>query len=370
MNLLVNIQKRLPSFTLDVAFEFVGSASSRTLGILGGSGSGKSMTLRCIAGLVTPDRGRIVLNDRVLFDSAQNINLPSRDRHVGFLFQQYALFPHMTVAQNIAYGLQKISPWERRKRVGIQIVQMQLQGLEQRYPQQLSGGQQQRVAIARALVTEPEALLLDEPFSALDTHLRSQIEQQLMATLSGYPGVTLFVSHNLEELYRVGETLMVMEQGQVAAYGTKQSIFERPGTVSLAQLTGCKNVSQALLQHGQVEAIDWGCTLQVSEAQVREAAHADRLALGIRAHHLRFSDRPDLNNTFPCWLVKTSETPHRMTLYLTLQPLTLQPPLPNQQHHLQVEVLKETWATLQAKPFPWYVQLDPARLMLLNDSLS
>ncbi|HEY9626831.1 MAG TPA: sulfate/molybdate ABC transporter ATP-binding protein [Coleofasciculaceae cyanobacterium] len=366
MNLLVNIQKRLPSFTLNVAFDFVGSSSSRTLGILGSSGSGKSMTLRCIAGLVTPDRGRIVLNDRVLFDSAQKINLPSRDRHVGFLFQQYALFPHMTVAQNIAYGLQKISPWERRKRVGIQIVQMQLQGLEQRYPQQLSGGQQQRVAIARALVTEPEALLLDEPFSALDTHLRSQIEQQLMATLSGYPGVTLFVSHNLEELYRVGETLVVMEQGQVTACGTKQSIFERPSTVSLAQLTGCKNISRALPQPGQVEAIDWGCTLQLSEAQVREiqgreAARADRLALGIRAHHLRFSDRPDLENTFPCWLVKTRETPHRMTLYLTLQP-----PLANQQPHLQAEVLKETWATLQAKPFPWYVQLDPARLMLLK----
>ena len=203
--------------------------------------------------------------------------------------------------------------------------------------------------------------------------LRSQIEQQLMATLSGYPGVTLFVSHNLEELYRVGETLVVMEQGQVTAYGTKQSIFERPGTVSLAQLTGCKNISRALPQLGRVEAIDWGCTLQLSAAQVREiqgceAASADRLALGIRAHHLRFSDCPNLDNTFPCWLVKTRETPHRMTLYLTLQPL-LQSPLANQPP-LQAEVLKETWATLQAKPFPWYVQLDPARLMLLHDSPS
>ncbi|HEY9740953.1 MAG TPA: molybdate ABC transporter permease subunit, partial [Coleofasciculaceae cyanobacterium] len=175
--LFVDIQKQLPGFLLDVSF----STDEQVLGLLGASGAGKSMILRCIAGIEIPTKGRIVLNGRVLFDSEKGINIPSRDRHIGFLFQNYALFPHLSVAQNIAFGLPKgTSALTIKQQVEAQLAAVQLQGYESRYPRELSGGQQQRVALARALASQPEALLLDEPFSALDTHLRSQLEQQLI----------------------------------------------------------------------------------------------------------------------------------------------------------------------------------------------
>jgi len=167
--LVVNLQKRLTNFDLDLAF----NATKSTLGILGGSGAGKSMLLRCIAGMETPSGGQISLNGRILFDAKQRINVPSRDRRIGFLVQNYALFPHMTVAKNIAFGLPKsLSSQEITQRVAAQLEAVQLEGYGDRYPSQLSGGQQQRVALARALASEPELLLLDEPFSALDTHLQ------------------------------------------------------------------------------------------------------------------------------------------------------------------------------------------------------
>lgn len=197
--LLVDIEKQLANFKLNVAF----TAQQETLGILGGSGSGKSMTLRCLAGVETPTRGRIVLNGRTLFDADRQINLPCDQRRVSLVFQNYALFPHLTVAQNIAFGLQHLPKLLRQQQVTQQLALVKLQGLGDRFPHQISGGQQQRVALARALAIEPELLLLDEPFSALDTHLRNQMEQQLLATLSSYQGITLFVTHNLEEAYRL-----------------------------------------------------------------------------------------------------------------------------------------------------------------------
>lgn len=186
------------------------TAGQETLGILGGSGSGKSMTLLCLAGVETPTRGRIVLNGRTLFDADQQINLPCYQRRVSLVFQNYALFPHLTIAQNIAFGLDHLPKLLRQQQVTQQLTIMELEGLGDRFPHQISGGQQQRVALARALAIEPELLLLDEPFSALDTHLRSQMEQQLLATLTSYRGITLFVTHNLEEVYRLCENLMVM----------------------------------------------------------------------------------------------------------------------------------------------------------------
>src|ERR671932_2247527 len=353
--LFVDIKKQLHGFFLNVSF----SGNEHALGLLGASGSGKSMTLRCIAGIDTPMKGRIVLNRRVLFDSGQGINIPSRDRHIGFLFQNYALFPHLSVAQNIAFGLPKgTSALTMKQQVEAQLTAMQLQGYESRYPRELSGGQQQRVALARALASQPEALLLDEPFSALDTHLRSQLEQQLISTLGTYQGDSLFVTHNLEEAYRVCQDLLVLERGKAIAYSSKQNIFERPTTVSVAQLTGCKNFSRAVVKASQqVEAIDWGCTLRVIEPVSDLLSH-----VGIRAHQLTFTNDPNQENTFPCWLVQTSETPHRMTLYLKLNSSPSSP----QDYHLQAEVFKEKWESFKDQPFPWHVRLDPLRLMLMH----
>jgi len=352
--LLVNLKKHLPGFTLEAQLE----ANGQPLGLLGTSGSGKSMTLRCIAGLDSPNQGRIVLNGRVLFDSQRGINIPSRQRRIGFVFQNYALFPHLTIAQNIAFGLQDLPKLERRQRIAKYMEMMQLQGLENRYPEQISGGQQQRVALARALAIHPEALLLDEPLSALDTYLRSRIERLLSETLSTYEGVTLFVTHKLEEAYRICQNLLILSHGKVIANDTKETIFERPPSFEVAQVTECKNFSAArMIEPQKIEAQDWGCTLQVVEPI------PDSLTcVGIRAHHFTFPQHPDGENTFPCWLVTTSETQHRTTLYIKLH----QPPDHSQDYHLQVEVYKEKWANLKDRPFPWYVCLDALRLILME----
>ncbi len=355
--LFVDIEKELNDFKLNVAF----SSSLRPLGILGASGSGKSTILRCIAGIETPDKGRIVLNGRVLFDSEAGINLPPRSRRVGFLFQNYALFPHLTVAQNIAFGLPKgTSKHKIKQLVEAQLAKVRLQGYSDRYPHQLSGGEQQRVALARTLASDPEVLLLDEPFSALDTYLRSQLEMQLISVLDNYPGVTLFVTHNLEEAYRVCDKLLIVDNGIAIASDAKQNIFEHPHTFRVAQLTGCKNFSRAkVTPSGRVEAIDWDCKLQVVEPIPEALSY-----IGIRAHQLTFTDDPNRENTFPCWLVQTSETQHRMTLYLKLNSF----PKSAEDYHIQVEVFKEKWATLKECPFPWHVQLHPLRLFLMSES--
>ena len=353
--LIVDIEKVLPDFYLKVSF----SADHQPLGLLGGSGAGKSMILRCIAGIETPTRGKIILNGRVLFDSEQGINIPSRERRIGFVVQNYALFPHMTVAQNIAFGLPKgISGTVIKQQVESKLIDVQLSGFGDRYPSQLSGGQQQRVAIARALSSQPEALLLDEPFSALDTFLRSQLEQQMIETLADYQGVTLFVTHSMEEAYRVCPNLLVMESGKIIQNGTRHDVFERPATVTAAQLTGCKNFSTAVaVESGQIEAVDWGCNLQVVDTIPEKLSH-----VGIRAHHITFTDDSSQNNTFRCWLARATETPHRMTLFLKLH----SSPSASDDYHLQAEVFKEKWATLKDKPMPWYVRLDPFALMLLQ----
>ncbi|VXD22915.1 Molybdate ABC transporter, inner membrane subunit [Planktothrix serta PCC 8927] len=353
--LLVNIEKQLANFTLSTAF----TSEQETLGIMGGSGSGKSMTLRCIAGVETPTQGRIVLNGQTLFDSEKQINIPSHQRKVSLVFQNYALFPLMTVSQNIAFGLQHLPKETRSQRVKQQLGRLQLQGLGDRYPHQLSGGQQQRVALARALATEPEVLLLDEPFSALDTYLRAHVECQLIETLSTYSGVTLFVTHNLEEAYRVCEKLMVMSGGKAIAFDSKHRIFEHPGTIRVAQLTGCKNFSRArVIGENTLEARDWGVTLQVVEAIPDDLAD-----VGIRAHQISImpNPNPSLNNTFPCWLASTSETPHRMTVFLKLNAVCQN----SQDYHVQAEIFKEKWEAIKNHPFPWYVRFDPLRLILM-----
>jgi molybdate transport system permease protein len=352
--LIVNIEKNLKSFQLQVDF----TADENTLGLLGASGSGKSMTLRCIAGLEKPSRGRIVLNGRVLFDAKRKINLPSRKRRIGFLFQNYALFPHMTVAQNIAFGLQELPKNERISKVGQYIEMMQLQDLENRYPHQISGGQQQRVALARALIIQPEAILLDEPLSALDTYLRNQIEKLLRKVLSSYQGATLFITHKLEEAYRVSSNIMVMSEGKVIANDTKENIFERSPNLVVAKVTECKNISRAeIVDNCTVKALDWNCNLTVVEPIPNNLKY-----VGIRAHHLRFSTDSNQENTFPCWVADISETQHRVSVYLKLNYSAKD----FEDYDLQVEIYKEKWDCIKQRAFPWYVRLEAGRLMMME----
>lgn len=354
--LLIEVEKNLQSFNLKVDFK----ANKKPLGILGSSGSGKSMTLRCIAGLETPSQGKIILNGRYLFDAEKGINLPSRQRRIGFVFQNYALFPHMKVARNIGFGLQHFTKEQRRNRVKKYLDLLQLTDLEQRYPHQLSGGQQQRVALARALAMEPEAILLDEPLSALDNYLRNQIEQLLGDVFSSYEGVTLFVTHKLEEAYRVCEDLVILDRGRVIGSGHKEHIFQQPPNFKVAQLTECKNFSRLNIINKQcLEAVDWDVTLKVDHLPNQPITY-----VGIRAHHLKFVTDQEAINTFPCWLVKISETPHRVTLYLKLDG-----PGENEfDYQLQGEVFKEVWHQIRNLPAPWYVHLDPSKLILMPHS--
>jgi len=360
--LRVQIAKQLPNFALDVSF----TAGDAPLGILGPSGAGKTMLLRCIAGLEQPNLGRIDLNGRVLLDTAARIRVPARERRVGLLFQHYALFPNRTVAENIAFGLHNLPVEERSRRLAALIERTHARGLEARYPRELSGGEQQRVALARALSIEPEALLLDEPLSALDTHLRSQVEAELQETFAAYRRPTLVVTHNIEEAYRLGEQLLVLARGRVAAFGSKEEIFNHPPSLEVARLTGCKNFSRARpVSDHVVEALDWGCNLRVAHTLARPAAH-----VGIRAHHIDFTEpssasasADNVENVFPCWLVRSSETPFRITLYLRLH----KPPAESGEYQLQAEVFKEKWERFRKLPQPWHVRLAPDSLFLLPE---
>lgn len=367
MALTVQIAKRLAEFELDIFLE----AGTEPVGILGPSGAGKSMLLRCIAGIERPDRGRISLDDRTLFDSERHVEVPARSRHVGMLFQSDSLFPHRTVAENIGFGLDRLPTEERDKRISAWMERTHIQGLEHRRPRELSGGEQQRAALARALATEPEALLLDEPLTALDTHLRSQVEAQLQETFAEFRRPVLLVTHNIEEAYRLGEKLMLLARGKVVAFGSKEDIFRHPPTRMAAQLTGCKNLSRARpVSDHEIEAIAWGCRLQIAAST--QLGTKPPVFIGIRAHHIEFAgvDFPDqpaapvpAANIFDAWPVRTSETPFRITLYLRLG----QPSNEPSQYHLQAEVYKEKWRQFRDRPQPWRIRLSPESLMLMPE---
>lgn len=344
-------KKRLVGFSLGASFDVQGGS----LGLLGASGSGKSVSLRCIAGIETPDEGRIVLNGRVLFDHAEGIDLPPADRRIGILFQDYALFPNMTVAENVAFGLYAISRAEQEVRVTDALRLVRLDQLRERYPGELSGGQKQRVALARALATHPDALLLDEPFSALDPHLRRQLESQLREALRAYEGVVVFVTHDMEEAFRFCQELVVLDHGSVVAAAPKRQLFEQPGTTAAARLTGCKNIFTAEVRtDGRIELPQLGVSLSVAQRLAPDVTH-----VGIRARHLRLvADGTGRANVFPCWLRETSESPHEMTLYLQISEVLAHP-------HLEMQMAKEDWKALEGKEQPWFVELAPDRLILL-----
>ncbi len=362
MALEIQIEKKLPEFTLEVSF----TTGNAPLSILGPSGAGKTMLLRCIAGLERAHRGRIALDGRVLLDTAKRLHVPARDRHVGMLFQHFALFPHKTVAENVAFGLQDLPAAEQAQRVTALLERTHISGLENRYPRQLSGGEQQRAALARALAVDPEALLLDEPLSALDTHLRSQMETQLQETFAAYRGPTLLVTHDIEEAYRLSDRMLVLSRGRIAAFGAKEEVFRRPSSVEVARLTGCKNFSRArTVSEGIVEALDWGCQLRVAHAIPGPVAH-----VGIRAHQIDFAEAgaagAHQENVFWCWLVRTSETPFRITLYLHLHRAPGESgEIP--QIDLQAEVFKEKWQLFRDRPFPWHVRFAPESLFVMPD---
>lgn len=234
----VDVEKRLKGFHLRSRF----AAGNELVALFGPSGSGKSLTLQCIAGLARPDAGRIVIGDQIVFDSARGINLPPQRRRVGYVFQNYALLPHLSVAQNIGYGLHRLSRGQRQHKVDEMVRLMRLDGLESYRPGELSGGQQQRVALARALIVEPAILLLDEPFSALDSAIRGKLRTELLQLFGDLDVTAVLVTHNLEEAYTLSEKIVVFDAGQVLQVGHRDEVLDRPASRAVARFTGAKNI--------------------------------------------------------------------------------------------------------------------------------
>ena len=278
MSLHVDIRKKLGDFVLETAFD----AEDAVTGLLGASGCGKSMTLQCIAGVQTPDEGSIVLDGETLFDAARGVNVKPQQRRVGYLFQQYALFPHLTVERNILTGLHhERDAAVRQRRLRDMIAMMQLEGLEKLRPAQLSGGQAQRVALARMLVNEPRLLLLDEPFSALDSHLRDQLQPQFLHLLRTYGRQAVLVTHSRDEAYHLCTRLCIMDEGRMLRTGGTKEVFADPGSEPAARLTGCKNIAPAVKAGAyEVEVPSWGVRL-TSAKPVPDGLRA----VGLRAHY-------------------------------------------------------------------------------------
>ena len=356
--LKVDLNHQLGPFALQLAF----SSSSRRLGILGASGAGKSQLLRCLAGLETPQWGRIELNGRVLFDSESKINLPLQRRRIGLVVQHYALFPHLNVAENVGFSLSRLPPEQRQERVRHQLERVGLRELGHRYPSQLSGGQQQRIALARALASEPDLLLLDEPFSAQDTYLRRHLQQQLADLLQDCQVPALLVTHDLEEAYRLSDDLLVINQGKLLAHGPKHEVFDQPQDLVVAQLSGCKNFSRVRpLSPTTLWAMDWQLEIHQPEGVDAEISH-----VGIRANHLKLVaidqiHQPLTSNQWLCQLIKASEGPFQVSAYVVPN----DSPGPNQQP-IQVEVRRTEWQQLCDRRQPWVLQLPVKQLMLLH----
>lgn len=243
MALSFHLKKDFPGFSIDVALDL---GEERTV-LFGPSGAGKSTILNMIAGIVKPDSGFIRIKGREVFNSRKGIDLPMRERRIGYLFQDLALFPHMTVYENIAYGLKGRSRAEIEERVKEMLVVMRLVGLEERYPHEISGGQKQRVALARILVTEPSILLLDEPFSALDYPVREKLRTDLLQIHRRYPVTMLIVTHDQEEAFILGERMAVINEGRVEQVGMKEELFYTPRTRQAAKLLGIMNIFDGIV---------------------------------------------------------------------------------------------------------------------------
>ncbi|MGO5544399.1 sulfate/molybdate ABC transporter ATP-binding protein [Blautia sp. HCP3S3_H10_1] len=274
----LDIQKNFKGFSLNVKLK----GHDGTMGILGASGSGKSMTLRCIAGIETPDSGKIIINGKTVFDSEAKINLRPQERRVGYLFQNYALFPTMTVEKNIACGYRGDKGGLSQK-VADYIKRYHLEGLERHLPSQLSGGQQQRVALARMMIGEPEVILLDEPFSALDGYLKDVLQRDMQNFLKDYKGDMILVTHSRDEAYKFCDWLTLLNNGREILTGETKTVFETPEFLEAAKLTGCKNFS-AMQKMGEREvyALDWGIMLHTSQPVTDDITH-----VGIRGHWIR-----------------------------------------------------------------------------------
>ena len=304
MSLSVSIKKSFPAFTLDVDIE----AGNETIGWLGESGCGKSLTMRCIAGIETPDEGKIVVNGKTFFEreagKRPTVNLSPQERKTALLFQNYMLFPNLTVAENVAAGIdRKLPKEERNAQVDAELKRFGLDGFGKRYPSQLSGGQQQRVALARMLAAKPDILMLDEPFSALDAHLKGVLEQNLARLFETFHGTILYVSHDIDEALRFCDRIAVIEKGHVMEVSTGNNLVNNPQSAASIRLSGCKNTTPAhRIDDHRVFLPAWGI-----EVETDKPAPQNLTYMGVRAFFLERAKEPG-RNTYRVRVVRTSDS--------------------------------------------------------------
>ncbi|SHO52165.1 sulfate/molybdate ABC transporter ATP-binding protein [Anaerocolumna xylanovorans] len=272
MSIYCKIKKKVGKFNLNIDFQ----AENETVALMGASGCGKSMTLRCIAGIEKPDSGRIIINGQTVYDSEKGINLAPQKRRAGYLFQDFALIPNMTVKKNILV----VMPKEKRGSIESVMERFHLTGLENHYPAQLSGGQKQRCAIARIIVSAPWIIMLDEPFSALDSYLKWQLEREIMSVINEFGKTVLFVSHDRDEVYRISDKVVVIENGRNEPICTKQVLYQHPQTYADALLTGCKNIFPVLYEELTIRVPDLALKLESPKE------YEDVCFLGIRAKQI------------------------------------------------------------------------------------
>ena len=320
------IAKRFPpgpesaGFSLNVELR----ATAGITVLFGASGSGKTLALDCIAGFVTPDSGRILLDDRILFDGAAGVNLRPQARHCGYVFQNYALFPHMTLRENLAFAAERRPRLERHRRVLEMLEKFQIADVAGRRPHEVSGGQKQRCSIARALIGEPRLLLLDEPARGLDAVLRASLYATLRQVRSEFQIAILLVTHDLEECFELADEMLVMREGRIVQSGAPGEVLSRPANVDVARLLGVLNLFNA-----EIAALDPGrntSRLKLPDFELTGPYYpgrflGDRVWLYVPAGDARVvaanGAKPDGPNYLPVKLVRASERPQGMRLEFT-----------------------------------------------------
>lgn len=343
----MDIEKKCGDFRLKVQFE----TENEIFAILGASGCGKSLTLKCIAGIEKPDTGIIKLDDEVFFDSSKKINVPARKRRVGYLFQDYALFPNMTVFQNIMCGAKDKT--KAKEYIG----KFYLEGKEMLYPSQLSGGQKQRTALARMLSGNPRLLMLDEPFSALDNYLKTQLEREVMNVFDMYGKRALFVSHDRNEVYRLTDRIAVMENGHMVDIQSKHELFDAPKTLAATLLTGCKNITGlSRVSEECFRAIDWETNLYLPKNAHREKNY---VYAGIRAHFLTLHGEDGVNR-MECEVVRVIEDTFSMVILLKRKGSTAS----GGYSVLTCELSKESWRQIESDKL--FLEIPADKLILME----
>ena len=340
----LNIKKKLNNFTLDVECKL----DSNRIGILGGSGAGKSMILKMLAGIEKPDKGYIKLDDRLLFDSEKKTDIKPKDRHIGYCFQNYALFPNLTVYENIVIGLSK------SERAGADkfLEKFELTKIKDSKPNKISGGQAARVAMARILIRKPKALLFDEAFSALDIYLRDHIQEEIAQILEDFEGSTIFVSHSRDEVYRLCDSMIVIDTGKISNLGNTKEIFKFPKTKTAAILTGCKNISDIrYISDNTIEAIDWGIKFKFSKELPK-----DINAIGIRAHEFAPLWEESGNNLIEFKLKSRAKLPFEDNYYLYT----------NGSSDITWLVQKDIKEKINGRGLPKFLQIDEENILLLK----